>query len=134
MIYEFFPEDILHKSVVNSCGERGWKPADVEAAIQAGRSLQLACVDGGIQFLVEEGICEPYWISLKAASRLSGEPWDTYVNRTANEVLQAFKNLIASSDFDEILKNWPRIHSILQEQRCKAEDSVIVLLDWESEI
>lgn len=97
------PKEIREKAVLNSSGEYCWRIPDVEGSIQAGRAAQLACLGGTVQFHLEDGICEPYWLSFEPNPRLPDETFETYVNRGAEDALAGMRKLSAETDFDAVL-------------------------------
>src|SRR5262249_53960032 len=86
------PPSVLNKATVRG-NEYAWPLSAVEEAVAAARACGLADLGGQAQFRIPEGICELYWLAADSSARLPGEPWEGYVNRSADEVLARFADL-----------------------------------------
>jgi hypothetical protein len=88
--------------------------ADVEEAVEAARKAGLACLGGQVQFQIPGGICEAYWLNYDPAERLDNEPWETYVSRSAEETLGAFRRLCAETDFRREAREWEPLQAMAE--------------------
>jgi hypothetical protein len=79
--------------------EYAWPLSAVEEVVTAARACGLANLGGQAQFRIPEGTCELYWLAADSSARLPGEPWDRYVNRSADEVLARFRDVRQRTDF-----------------------------------
>jgi hypothetical protein len=94
------PETILNKAV-KSGNEFGWRQTDFIDTIETARKLKLGIVGGQVQYVFQDGTCELYWLSYDPRERQVGEDWIDYCNRTADETIKKFKELITKTDFDK---------------------------------
>ncbi|WP_337175448.1 hypothetical protein [Paludisphaera sp.] len=81
--------------------------AAVEEAIKAAAACGLANRGGQAQFRVPAWTCELYWLSVDSGDRLPEEPWESYVARSASEVLAQFTALRGRTDFTKEALQWP---------------------------
>jgi hypothetical protein len=104
-------EHLLPHAVLNHASLRGheyaWPLATVEEAIRGAAACGLAVLGGQAQFRIPDGTCELYWLSLDSGVRLPDEPWDSYVARSAVEVLAQFASLRDRTDFTKEALQWP---------------------------
>lgn len=88
------PAPILAKAVILG-REYGWRRGDIASAIAAAPSVGLANVGGEVNFVLPEGICDLYWLAFGCRSPRPGEPWDAYVNRSAQETLASLEKILS---------------------------------------
>ncbi len=101
------PKSILDKAI-KSTNEFGWAQEDFPEVIEAARKIKLAVIGGQVQYVLPDGICELYWLSYDPAERQINETWLTYCDRTANECLEKFNKLIATTNIEEeAVTNFP---------------------------
>ena len=100
------PESIRRKASVSPEGEHAWRQADVEEAIEAARDTGLGCLGGQVQFRPPDGICEAYWLKCDPAERQPEESWQEYVSRSADETLEAYRQLCRTTDFRAVAREW----------------------------
>ena len=94
------PETILHKAI-KSGNEFGWRQADFIETIETARKLKIGIVGGQIQYVFPDGTCELYWLSYDSNERQLGEDWIKYCNRTADETIKKFNDVLTKTDFDK---------------------------------
>src|ERR1700712_871574 len=94
------PEKILNKAI-KSGNEFGWQQTDFIETIEAARKLKIGIVGGQVQYVFPDGTCELYWLSYDSGERQAGENWLKYCNRTADETINKFKDLITKTDFEK---------------------------------
>ncbi|MBO9703480.1 MAG: hypothetical protein J7604_24950 [Sporocytophaga sp.] len=94
------PETILNKAI-RSGNEFGWRQTDFIETIEAARKLKMGIVGGQVQYVFPDGTCELYWLSYDPSERQVGEDWIKYCNRTSDETIKKFKDLITKTDFDK---------------------------------
>jgi len=94
------PKSLLDRAI-RSGNEFGWRKTDFIEVVEAARKEKLAIIGGQIQYLLQEGTCELYWLSYDTTERLQNETWLDYCNRTASECLNKFRNLISQTDIKE---------------------------------
>ena len=94
------PETILKKAI-KSGNEFGWRQADFIETIETARKLKLGIVGGQVQYVLSDGTCELYWLAYDPAERQPEEDWIKYCNRTADETINKFKELITKTDFEK---------------------------------
>jgi hypothetical protein len=94
------PETILNKAV-KSTNEFGWKQIDFIETVEAGRKLKLGIVGGQVQYVFPDGTCELYWLSYDSEERQPEEDWVKYCNRSADEVINKFKDLVIKTDIEK---------------------------------
>ena len=95
---QLLPAIILAKASLSG-NEYAWRIHDVEDAIRAAYSTNLATIGGQIQFRLPDGTCELYWLEADSSPRRNGEDWSSFVSRSADEVIERFRSLRANSDF-----------------------------------
>src|SRR5262249_53618034 len=104
-------EQLLSPSVLGKATLRGkeyaWPVAAVEEAVTAAAAAGLAIVGGQFQFRIPEGTCELYWLSADSSEQLGDEPWESYVNRSAAEVLDQIAAIRQRTDFGSEALQWP---------------------------
>ena len=88
------PETILKKAI-KSGNEFGWRQTDFIETIETARKLRLGIVGGQVQYVLPDGTCELHWLSYDPKERYPGEDWLKYCDRTADETIRKFKELIA---------------------------------------
>jgi hypothetical protein len=94
------PKSILDKAI-KSTNEFGWRQEDFLEVIEAARQKFLAIVGGQVQYVLPDGTSELYWLSYDSTEREPSETWLTYCNRTAEECLDKFSKLIATTDIEK---------------------------------
>ena len=94
------PETILKKAI-KSGNEFGWRQTDFIETIETARNLKLGIVGGQVQYVLPDGTCELYWLAYDPTERQLGEDWIKYCNRTADETIKKFQDLITKTDFDK---------------------------------
>ena len=94
------PETILKKAI-KSGNEFGWRQSDFLETIETARKLKLGIVGGQVQYVFPDGTCELYWLSYDTTERQPRENWIQYCNRTAEESINKFQNLVTKTDFDK---------------------------------
>jgi hypothetical protein len=94
------PEVLLEKAI-SSNNEFGWKLEHFEEALSIAASCNLACLGGQFQWKFASGTCEAYWLNADSKEKLENESWSQYVARSNEEVLQKFKLLCSSVNFEE---------------------------------
>ena len=94
------PKHILDKAI-KSGNEIGWKQEDFVAVVEAARQGFIGIVGGQIQYVLTDGTCELYWLSYDPAPRRVNENWLTYCNRTADECIDKFNKLVASTNIEK---------------------------------
>jgi len=76
-------------------------------AINDARSRGLETLGGQVQFRLPDGTCELYWISIDPSARQLEEPWHAWVERSANEVIERFRQMMTTKDWSQEIQNWP---------------------------
>jgi hypothetical protein len=94
------PKYILDKAIKSGI-EFGWKQNDFIEVVQAARQTFMAIVGGQIQYVFTNGTCELYWLSYDPEERQANESWLAYCNRTADECIDKFNNLIRATDIEK---------------------------------
>ena len=94
------PETILNKAI-KSGNEFGWRQTDFIETIETARKLKMGIVGGQVQYVFPDGTCELYWLSYDSNERQADEDWIKYCNRTADETIKEFEDLITSTDFEK---------------------------------
>jgi len=94
------PKTVIAKAIKSS-NEFGWRQQDFQEVVEAARKTRMAIIGGQVQCVFPDGTCELYWLSYDPAERLINEPWLTYCERTANECLEKFNQLIATTNIEE---------------------------------
>jgi hypothetical protein len=61
--------------------------------MDAAAASGLANLGGQAQFRIPDGTCDLYWLSLDSGERRPNETWESYVTRSAAEVLAQFTAL-----------------------------------------
>ena len=100
------PKSILDKAI-KSTNEFGWRQEDFLDVIEAAKQTHLASIGGQVQYVLPDGTCELYWLSYDPTYRQLNETWLTYCERTANECLEKFNNLIATTDIEKEALTFP---------------------------
>jgi hypothetical protein len=108
---KLLPEHIIKKAHITPTDEYSWKKEDFEEVIEAARSVGLASIGGSPQFKFSYGTYELYWINYDSQDRKPGEAWASYVDRSANEVLAAFRQLCSTTDFRAEAGDWKSIRA-----------------------
>ena len=93
------PEEIKSKARISKGGEFAWRKTDFEAVISSAKENNLASIGGQAQFIFPDGTCELYWVNFDSTDQKAGESWESYVNRSANEVLFVFRKVVEETDF-----------------------------------
>lgn len=110
-----FPDRLLRRASVSPGGEHAWRKADIEEVVEAAREAGLACLGGQAQFQIPDGTCEAYWLNYDPAGRREGESWESYVARSAEETLDAFRRLCAETDFRRVAREWEALRALEDE-------------------
>lgn len=92
------PHILAKASLVGT--EYAWPSASVEEAIQDARHHCFATIGGQAQFRLPDATCEMYWIDIDPKGRSSKETWREYVDRSAAEAIQKFRDRLTNT-------NWP---------------------------
>ena len=66
---------------------------DFKEVLDHAASVGLGIVGGQVQFKLPDGTCELYWRNYDTKSRLIGESWTDYCQRTRIECLDQFDKL-----------------------------------------
>jgi hypothetical protein len=106
MCERFLPASVLSRASLRG-NEYAWPLAAVEEAVAAAAASGLANLGGQAQFRIPEGTCELYWLSLDSGERRPDEAWESYVTRSAAEVLEQFAALRERTDFIKEALQWP---------------------------
>ncbi len=93
------PNTILKKAI-KSGNEFGWRQVDFIDTIEVARKLKLGIIGGQVQYVFPDGTCELYWLAYDTIERQPEEDWIEYCNRTADESISKFNDLIAKTDFE----------------------------------
>jgi hypothetical protein len=111
-------ERFLSASILRRASLRGkeyaWPLTAVEEVVTAAAASGLANLGGQAQFRIPEGTCELYWLSLSSGARRPEETWESYVTRSAADVLAQFAALRERTDFTKEALQWPalaRLHA-----------------------
>jgi hypothetical protein len=94
------PETVLKKAI-KSGNEFGWRQTDFVEIIETARKLRLGIVGGQVQYVLPDGTCELYWLTYDPDERQEGENWIQYCNRTADETINKFTNLVTKTKFEK---------------------------------
>ncbi len=94
------PETILKKAI-RSGNEFGWRQTDFIETIETARKSKLGITGGQIQYVLPDGTCDLYWLKYDPDDRQEGEKWIAYCNRTADETINKFKELVTKTDFEK---------------------------------
>jgi hypothetical protein len=94
------PETILKKAI-KSGNEFGWRQTDFIETIETARKLKLGIIGGQVQYVLPDGTCELYWLAYDPDERQPGEDWIKYCNRTADEAISKFNDLVTTTDFEK---------------------------------
>jgi hypothetical protein len=94
------PKQIREKAI-ESGNEFGWKLKDFKEVVEAARQVPMAVVGGQVQYVFNDGTCELYWLKYDTKERNPNELWFDYCNRTADECLEKFNNIISTKDIEK---------------------------------
>lgn len=125
------PSVVLEKATLRG-NEYAWPFNAVEDAIESAARAGYAVIGGQPQFRLPDATYEMYWIDIDASEREEGEAWEQYVVRSAKEVIEAFRSVVASTDFKNEAQRWPA----LEEKMSRGEpvlDQLCAVLYFESE-
>src|SRR5882672_5879643 len=120
------PETILKKAI-KSGNEFGWRQSDFIETIETARKLKMGIVGGQVQYVFPDGSCELYWLSYDSSERQAGEDWIKYCNRTADETIKKFKDLLTKTDFERETSSF----DFLQDKKSKGvniEDNKVFII------
>ena len=81
--------------------EWGWAIESFPIALAEAPRIGYACLGGQFQILLEEGVCEMYWLSADSQDRFPNEPWQQYAERSCDEVAAGFQQLTNTADFNQ---------------------------------
>lgn len=79
--------------------EYAWPLAAVEEVVTIAGTSRLANLGGQAQFRLPAGTYELSWLFLDSGERRPDEAWESYVSRSASEVLAQFAVLRERTDF-----------------------------------
>src|SRR4051812_13124099 len=90
----------LQQAAFRSGNEWGWPPDLIPRVIDEAEKLDLLSLGGQLQFLLPQGTCECYWVSVEP---LNGEPnglsWHERVAFAADASRHAFEDVRSHFDF-----------------------------------
>lgn len=130
MIENKLPKYVLDKAV-KSGQEFGWRQSDFIDVIEAAKQMELAIIGGQIQYALNDGTCELYWLSYDPTSRLKNENWKDYCNRTAKECLDKFQAIISKTDIEKEAINCFEFLKSKKENGIRLSDYLIFILYFE---
>src|SRR5678816_400999 len=116
------PERLRMKASVSPGGEHAWRMGDVEEVLLAAKESGLACLGGQLQFQFPDGIAEAYWSSLDPTERQPNEPWEHYVDRSAQETLSKFRHVCRDTDFQKVAREWDFIAQKMDAEGCDPKE------------
>jgi hypothetical protein len=122
MCEHFLSPDVLAKAVLRA-NEYGWRPTDVGAAVQSARSQGLAVVGKQAQFRLPDATCEPISLGVDPTRRRSEELWAGWVHRSAREVMNNIRRIMAETDWAAEVDAW----SVLRDRAAAGEDAMAYL-------
>ncbi len=93
------PEEIKSKANITESVEFAWRKSEFEEAITSAKENNLASIGGQAQFIFPNATCELYWINFDSNDQEPDESWESYVKRSADEVLSVFHKVIDETDF-----------------------------------
>ena len=98
---EVLPQDIAQGATLRG-NEYGWRVSFFPDALARAVARGYVCLGGQFQFRLDDGAtCEMYWLAADSGGRADGECWTDYSRRSCSEVLQKFRHLVSSTDFDK---------------------------------
>jgi hypothetical protein len=111
----FLPESVCNKASKTN-NEYAWKIADVDEALSAAATANLACCGYDVTFRFEEGICELYWLSYLIKPKQEDESWKNYSQRTIKEVREYIHQVHKETDFWSIAREWPFVNNKIENE------------------
>lgn len=129
---EVLPEAVKHTAhIIHGCYV--WRISDVENAIELCRQAGLLCLGGEVQFFIDGGICEAYWLCFDASERNEMETWQEYVDRAAKEVGSLFRQRCNETDFVETAKQWEVLSKRIEDPGFDPMKCLVFALDFVTE-
>ena len=98
-----FPENIKNK-FIKKYNEYGCRQEDFIEILNFAKNIPMACIGGQLQYQFDDATCELYWISYDSEKRRYNENWLDYCNRTNNECIKKFNEIINTINFNEEAK------------------------------
>src|SRR6266699_3709084 len=106
---DILPEDIRQGARLRG-NEYGWSISSFPVAVANAEVHGYACLAGQFQFRLDDGsTCEMYWLDADSTDRVPGEQWADYCRRSCSEVLEKFRLLVSSTDFEKEASGWPTV-------------------------
>jgi len=96
---ELLPKEIIEKAHISPGGEYAWRKEDIPSVLETAKSMGLATIGGQPQFIMSGNIYETHWIGYDSTGRKPNESWESYVSRSAEEVLGWFGRVCLETDF-----------------------------------
>jgi hypothetical protein len=97
---KLLPRELRDKQLKSPVNIRGWKYGDIPRVIKACRELGLAIYGGHPVFCLPDAARELYWKKANPHTKLTGETWERYVDRSCSEFLVLVKELFDHTDFE----------------------------------
>jgi hypothetical protein len=95
------PAELTNGAILRS-GEYAWEPSALPAALKVAPNLGYACLGGQFWFMLpDNSLYEPFWLEANSSDKSEEEAWSDFVERSCDEVLEAFKALLERTDFVE---------------------------------
>jgi hypothetical protein len=112
--------------------EYAWTPDKFSEAVRSAPGFGFACLGGQFQFRTESGVWEMNWLNADSKDRGADEEWSKYAARSCAEVLESFRRLIGSVEWDAEAAKW---NGLLEElQGRKAFDYVVFVAYFVTDI
>jgi hypothetical protein len=129
---ELLPKEIFEKAHISPGGEYAWRKEDIPSVLEAAKSIGLATIGGQPQFIVSEQICEVHWIGYDSVGRKANEPWETYVSRSTEEVLEGFRRVCLETDFRGEAMTWDLMRDKIEKEGFNPIDYLWFVLYFDS--
>jgi hypothetical protein len=100
-----FPENI-YKKIIKHNNEYGCRQDDFIEILNFAKNVPMACIGGQVQYIFENATCELYWINYVSNKREENEKWVDYCNRSNNECIKIFEDIIKTINFNEEAANF----------------------------
>lgn len=114
--------------------EYAWKKEDLIDVILSAKKNRLASIGGQVQFRFPDGCCELYWINFDSDDKSEDEPWDEYVARTADEVINKFERVNQEFNFiDEGYNSFQFLKHKVDNDRVALEDYLCFVMYFNDE-
>lgn len=107
--------------------EYAWSPDKFSAVVSSAPDLGFACLGGQFQFCTEGGIWEMDWLTADSKDRGADEAWSEYAARSCAEVLESFRRLISSVQWDAEAAKWD---GLLEELRGRQAFDYVVFVAY----